>query len=353
MQESGLRLRLGAILLTLLALVTYFFLLPERMSTDLSARSLWSVSLMEAPDLAEGGSRIAFSAGPRYGYFSSDGQVFFVAEHPGGAQISDTSYILPSSSGGFSLFSAEGEERAVLVGTGPFFSAGRAFSGSRDGMTVNSFDSYGSLQWSYSFPSQLSAFDASSSLVVGGTVDGILEGVAMDGTRAFSFAPGGSRLDVVLGVAVSPSGDRVAAMTGIDSQRLVVLGRGGGDYRVISHRYLESNYREPTRLAFLQDERYILYRRSDGVGVWGIDGNCDEILPVAAQDFSVAYDPAYDVAYLVALNGGMSTLVAFRPPARILGKVSLPDATMYINIIGSSVYFGNATTVSRLDFVEE
>jgi len=227
------------------------------------------------------------------------------------------------------------------------------FSAEGDGTGVSAYDARGARQWSYSFPCQLSAFAAGDDLVVGGTVDGWLEGVSFDGSRAFSMAPGGSRLSVILGLGVSRSGDWVAAVSGIDRQRLVVLGRGGADYRVASHTYLETDYREPVRVIVMEDDRHVLYRRPDGIGVWAVDGTVDEVLPVKADDFDVAMDAVRGISYLVARRGNKSEIVAFRLPATLLGRIALPDSSEYVRFSGSSVFIGGREWLGRFDFVED
>jgi len=190
-------------------------------------------------------------------------------------------------------------------------------------------------------------------MVVGGTVDGWLEGVDSEGRQVFSFAPGGSRLPVVLGVGISRSGDWVAAVTGLDKQRLVVLGRGGNDYRVASHKFLESDFREPVRVVILEDDRHVLYRRDDGVGVWAVDGSIDAVLPVRADTFDVALDESKGIAYIVARRGRKSEIAAFRLPATLLGRIALPDSSEFVRFSGSSVYIGSRTWLARFDFVED
>ena len=207
--------------------------------------------------------------------------------------------------------------------------------------------------WSYRFPVQLSAFASAPGLAVGGTVDGWIEGIDANGATAFTFSPGGSRLPVILGLAVSPTAEWVAAVAGLDRQRLLVLGRGGTDYRVASHRYLDSDYRSPVPLAFLGDEGYVLYMRPDGIGVWSLDGSVDGLLPVKAYDFQAAVDRDGGVAYLVARTGGDSELVAFRPPSRILGRIRLPADLQYLYLQRSSVYFCAADRLARIDFRRE
>jgi len=132
-----------------------------------------------------------------------------------------------------------------------------------------------------------------------------------------------------------------------------VLGRGGADYRVTSHRYLDSDYRESVRVIVMSDNRHVLYRRPDGIGVWSVNGDVDELLPVKADDFDVQIDEGMDIAYIAARRGRKAEIAVFRRPSTLLGRIPLPDSSEYIRFIGSSAYIGGRTWLARFDFVED
>jgi len=360
MSEGKGRRSVFAVLVAVVLIAVYFFVFAEPLRPELSAAPLWTISLSAStaatpPDGADP-TAVSFSTASRFGYFYTDGSPGFVGEASGPVPVSDSSYVRAEAVPGgvnYSLRSPAGSAFADLDASAPFYSSGRLFSAEADGSGVAAYDGGGNRLWSYAFPCQLSAFSAGDDLAVGGTVDGWLEGVDSAGRRAFAFAPGGSRLQVALGLGVSRSGKWIAAVTGVDRQRLVVLGRGGADYRVASHRYLGSDYREPVRVVVLDDDRHVLYRRPDGVGVWSVDGEVDELLPVKADDFDVSLDEERGLALLVARRGKKAEVVAFRLPATLLGRVPLPDGSEYVRLIGSSVYFGAGDTISRFDFMEE
>lgn len=356
MNEGKERRVTFSVLGTIVVILAYFFVFAEPLSSELSAVPQWKVAI-GVGDAGTGSARaglLAFAAGDRYGYFSPDGYVAFIAEAQNGAPVADTSYVAPATGKTVAtLRNPRGEEISKFTVALPFYAAGHLFSAEGDGTALTAYDEYGSKAWSYSFPCQLGAFSAGDKLVVGGTVDGWLEGVDAQGQNVFSFAPGGSRLPVVLGVGVSRSGNWVAAVTGIDRQRLVVLGRGEQDYRVASHRYLESDFREPVRVIVMEDDRHVLYRRDDGIGVWAVDGSIDAVLPVRADTFDVALDDSRGIAYLVARRGRKSEIVAFRLPATLLGRIALPDSSEFVRFSGSSAYIGGRTWLARFDFMED
>lgn len=337
---------------TSLSLVAYFFLFPFPLASELTALPRWAVSLESARVSGEvpSGGGIPFSASGAYGYFSADGTIYYLDKAKGGAAVTEGAYALLDEP---ALYSAATRARIAALSGTPFFAGGDIYAAAADGTQLLSYGPDGARKWSYHFPSPLSAFASAGSLAVGGTVDGLLEGVSASGEQVFSFAPGGSRLQVILGLAVSPSASRIAAVAGIDRQRLVVLGRGGTSYRVDSHRYLDSDYRFPVTLAFLDDERYVLYPRPDGIGVWAVDGSRDAVLPIKADSFAVRMDPESGVAYLVARQGQKAELVVFYPPATVLGRVPVPKGVDYLRMEGSTLYFSTDGVLARVDFRQE
>ena len=346
-----------AVLVVVVMILAYFFVCAEPLSTELSAVPRWRVEIAVTPDAMLAADRsaetlLSYSTPTRHGYFWPDGRIAFMADVP--AAISDKSYVVSAKDGAGSMLRTPGVTTGMPIAASQlFFSSDKLYSAETDGTGFAAWDEAGHKLWSYTFPCQLSAFSAGDALAVGGTVDGWLEGVTSDGRKAFSFAPGGSRLPVILGLGVSRSGNWIAAVSGIDRQRLVVLGRGGADFRVTSHRYLDSDYREPVRVIMMSDDRHVLYRRPDGIGVWSVDGKVDELLPVKADDFDVHVDTERGIAYLVARRGHKSEIVVLRLPATLLGRIQLPDSSEFVRFVGSSAYVGDKTWLARFDFVEE
>ncbi|HAE22238.1 MAG TPA: hypothetical protein DCG47_07945 [Spirochaetaceae bacterium] len=353
MGESGRTWRLGISLLVLALIVAYFFLFPETLPAELGIRAQWRISSEATGQFSAVNEGIPFSFQDRFGYFSPDGRASAIGLSAGGTQISGERYIQGDTATNSALFDAEGKLIGRIEGYGPFFVGNRLFSATPDGLGLRAHDAFASAQWLYMFPSHLSAFNASPTLAIGGTVDGTIEGVGLDGSRVFSFAPGGSRLQVILGLAISPNAKHIAAISGVDPQRLVVLGQGAGDYRVISHRYLDSDYREPVRVAFMPGDRYVLYRRPDGIGIWSIDGKVDELLPITAEDFDVYYDEGRDLAYVAARTRDSLSIIAFQPPTRILGRIELPVHSEFVHVDSSALYFGGMDGLYKLVFLEE
>lgn len=344
-------------LVWILCVLAYFFVGAEPLAKEYTARPVWRTALERVanPEVLPGA--YGFSTRDWFGFITRDGKLGLADVVSGGATVSDWAFVAsPTSTTPASRRELRGADGGILGSFDaglPFFASGRLFSSSMDGTIVSSYGKDGVPIWNHAFPSQVSAFVANEDMVIGGTVDGWLEAIDTRGKRVVRFAPGGSRLPVILGVGVSPSSSWIAMLSGLDAQRLVVLGRGKSDYRVVSHRYLDSAYREPTRVTVLGDDRHVLYRQPKGVGVWEVSGKTDDILPVRADDFEVYYHKDQGLAYLVASYAGNSELVVFRPPAKLLGRIDLGKGLGVVRIEGATAYLAGAEAIARLDFSKE
>lgn len=340
-----------------LCVPVYFLLGAEPLAREYLARPSWRTALKPVVVPSVSSEAYGFSKKDWYGFIGNTGDLILAEKTPGGAVVSDWAYVAnqtgPEPGTMYELRGIDGTRLGSFQGGYPFFANDRLFTAARDGTTLSAYGRDGTSIWAHSFPSQISAFAANNELAIGGTVDGWIEAVDIQGNRVLRFAPGGSRLPVILGVGVSPSSSWIAILSGLDSQRLVVLGRGKSDYRVVSHRYLESNYREPARVAVLGDDRYVLYRQPEGVGVWEVTGRSNDTLPITADDFDVYYNPGQGLAYLVARSAELSEIVIFRPPSKLLGRIELGKDIDVVRIDEATVYLATSGAIARLDFIEE
>jgi hypothetical protein len=141
----------------------------------------------------------------------------------------------------------------------------------------------GSILWTYDFGAPLTCVDAAAGLILTGSIDGIIEILDSSGKRVFFFEPGGSRYTVVLGCALSSDGLRLGIICGIEEQRFLLLeryGNTGGEYKVIHHEFLESGFRRPVHIAFIDEDRRVVFERPGGVGCYNINSRQGIRIPV-------------------------------------------------------------------------
>jgi hypothetical protein len=354
MEEIGKK-RLAAAGIVAAGLV-YFLVCAFPLQKELILVPGWTRSLSQAPAARAPSSTppIAFQMGDRYGYFTAEGSLLFAANASYGVAMANDAYApYERQSDSFVIKSPEGQElaRSSVIGY-PFFAAGRRFVIGPDQSTVSELGRSGGAAWTYHFASIVTAFDASPSLAVFGLMDGSVLGLDGRGRAALDFAPGGSRIAGVYGVAVAPDGLLVAAITGLDKQRLVVMERRSAAYRVAYHRYLSSDYRRPASIAFTADGRELAYEAPSGVGVYDRGSRSETLIAVPAPSRLGLTLRQGAIMVLLSGQGEERRLVCAALPDRRIVDVSFRAAQSFAETRGDSLFLGADEDIVRMDLRE-
>jgi hypothetical protein len=340
--------------------ILYFLACAFPLQKELLLAPVWSRSLSAAPAAPgaaaapDKGSPIPFRLGGRFGYFGADGSVYFAAVAAYGVAIAPDAFATYDRlSEGFSVKSPSGTEIARVSAVGyPFFAAGRRFLIGPDQATVSELSKGGAAAWTYQFPSVVTAFDASPSLAVFGLMDGSIVGLDGSGAAVLDFAPGGSRIAGVYGAAVSPDGLLVAAMTGADKQRLVVLEKRSAAYRVTYHRYLASDYRRPVFMAFTADGRRLAYESPSGVGVYDRGTRSETVVAVPATSRLGQTAKGGELMVFLSDSGDAKRLVCTALPDRRIVDLPIKAKLAFVESRGDSLFLGVDGDIIRMDLEE-
>ncbi|MDA8427444.1 MAG: hypothetical protein M0Z80_15060 [Treponema sp.] len=357
MEESGTkRLAISGIILVGIA---YFLVCAQPLPKELALIPVWARGLADAPATPAStpalGDVHSFRLGDKFGYFSSSGKILFSAPVPFGLALSSDSYALyDKDSTGFSVRTPTGSElfKASIPGY-PFFAAGRRFVMGTAQDSVSELDSSGHRAWTYEFPSIVTAFGASPGLAVFGLMDGSLVGLDRSGKDVMHFSSGGSSIPGIYGVAVSPDGDLVAAIAGLDKQRLVVLEKRYSAYRVTWHRWLDSDFRRPVAISFTSDGKRLMYEVPGGVGVFERDSRKGYTIAATTADRLGLSLRGWNIMVLLSGSQDSRRLICAAAPDRRLVDIPVSASQTFINLDGSSIYLGVDEDIVRLDLREE
>ena len=143
----------------------------------------------------------------------------------------------------------------------------------------------GNILWTYEYGAPLTCIDAAAGLVLTGSLDGVIEILDSTGNRIYYFEPGGSRYAVILGCAISHNGSRVGIVSGIDRQRFILLERfaNTNEYRVVYHEFLETGFRRPVHVSFIDEDRRIVFEREGGLGCYSIRSRRAIFIPLDGE----------------------------------------------------------------------
>ncbi len=362
MEEHGKR-RLAAAG-AVLAGIAYFLICAIPLPRSLVLAPVWARSVAgpgvpvapgSRPSGGAGSTSIPFRLGERFGYFDSDGKILFASTPSYGVALSRTSYAsYDRLSEAFSLRSPAGNElaRCELPGY-PFMAAGRLFVVGPSQSTVSELGADGKSLWTYEFPSLVTAFGASASLAAFGLLDGTMIGLDAKGAETLHFAPGGSRIAGIYGIAVASDGLMVAAISGLDKQRLVVLERRSAAFRVTYHRWLDSDFRRPVALSFTADGRRLVYEAPGGAGVYDRATRSESTLAVPGPEGLGLSIGSPGLLVLIGQGTDHKRLVLAAVPDRRIADLPVFANQTFIESEASSLYLGMDDEIVRLDLREE
>ena len=252
-----------------------------------SLESNYALSMRDYSAAEYDGELLPFRLGDRYGYLGDDGS--FTVNQVRGNYLSMSENFwaeyeaIPSS---IQVMNPLNEGVLTIVNPKgyPVFLDNRIFLVGSNQNSLTAIGSDGEELWTCYFPAPITCIDAAGGNVLTGTLDGAVELINSSGSQVFvPFEPGGSRLSVILGCAISHDSSRLAIISGVDQQRFLLLERAGDTYRVIYHEFLTSGFRRPVHISFIDSDDKIAFEREGGLGIFDIVSRTSVFLPLEGK----------------------------------------------------------------------
>lgn len=306
MAKKGKKLR---VFIVFLIFVVYFFIAARPIPREVILAPLW-VSSLEIPQEtsytqdADFDSLLPFTLGSRFGYVDMSGQFAINKIKSNEIYLSQdmwTEYSVQPYNIEIKNIQNETVININNAGGYPVLLDDRVFILGSEQNSLAEIGEDGNILWTYSFGAPITCMDAAAGLTVTGSLDGFLEIFNSTGERIFNFDPGGSRYTIILGCAVSRDGVYIGIVSGIDQQRFLLLERfGSGEYKVIYHEFLESGFRRPVLISFIDEDRRIVYERAGGIGSYNIRSRRAVFIPLEGE--IRAFDNSGDHGYLFLIT---------------------------------------------------
>jgi hypothetical protein len=153
-------------------------------------------------------------------------------------------------------------------------------------------------------------------------------------------------------VAASPDGLLVAAVTGADKQRLVILEKRSAAYRVAYHRYLSSDYRRPVYIAFTSDGSRLAYESPSGIAVYDRDTKRETIISVPATARLGQTMRGGQLMVFLSGAGDVKRLVCTALPDRRVLDVPVKASLAFVEARNDTLFLGADDSLVRMDFEE-
>jgi hypothetical protein len=251
------------------------------------------------------GQLLPFALGNHFGYVDSSGQFsinrsntseVFLGERMWTEYSAEPSNIEIKNTSGETILNIDNVEGY------PILLDNRVFIFGSEQNSLSEIGTDGNILWTYEYSALLTCIDAAAGLVLTGSIDGIIEILDSSGQRIFYFKPGGSRFEVVYGVALSKNGARLGVICGLDQQRFLLLerlGNSGGEYRIIYHEFLEAGFRREVHISFIDEDRRVIFERAGGIGCYNIRSRRSIFIPLEGEITAIDTSGDNGVLFLI------------------------------------------------------
>jgi hypothetical protein len=319
----------------LLAFIIYVFAAASPIPRETVLRPRWIASLESNTPVSlgdysarinTGQKLLPFSVGSRFGYVEEDGSFALSRIKTGYVSLSEdfwTEYDASPSS--IKIMNPAGEPALAIENAGgyPLFLDSRIFIIGNEQNSITAFGRQGEELWTYDFHAPITCVDAAGGFVLAGTIDGAAILLNSSGNPAFiPFEPGGSRLSVILGCAISRDASSLAIISGVDNQRFLLLERSGDSYKVTYHEFLGSGFRRPVHVSFVDGDSKVAFEREGGLAVYDINARAGISLNLEGEITVLDNSGGGKFLYLITTQGAkQKRFVIVRYPAYVVNEV--------------------------------
>jgi hypothetical protein len=351
------------LLIGVVIFVVYFFLaarpipvetvlVPQWLSSTESNYPFYLNDASAPEDVAAGedGAMLPFRLGNRFGYIDAYGRFSVNRERRAVLSISEDYWAeyeaVPRE---IAIRDPRNKQAAVVPGGRgyPLFLDGRFFLINAEQNSLEALDASGDSLWTYDFAAPITDLDAGSGLVLAGLLDGTIELLDRNGRRVFFFEPGGSRLSVICACRISRDGTKIAIVSGYDDQRFLFLEQLGDSYKVGYHEFISDGFRRVVHLAFIDQDRRVVFEREGGIGIYDIDSRTNVKIDLDGRVNSLDGSGEDGLLFVITSQSERrKALVGIRLPGEIIVEAPFRSGAAFLRRKEDRLYVGGGGTLA-------
>lgn len=254
-------------------LILIFLLFPSSSGTEYFLIPVKVIDLDQQgdPGISSAPDSLSFSMGHYYGYFSEDLELSLLGIEDYSVSISDSAFInytkVPSI---LDVQDRDGNGLSVIETTGYPLVAGDKVVVLTDS-SVSLYDINGNLYWKKDILSMVTTLSVTGDHVLLGFLDGKAELIGLSGEIELDYRPGGSRIECIYSAALSPDGEYLSVLSGLDPQRFILLQRRKDGYKPVHHFELDNQFRRTVDMFFSFDSSEVFFEDPRGVHVYDVN----------------------------------------------------------------------------------
>ncbi|MDR0497934.1 MAG: WD40 repeat domain-containing protein [Treponema sp.] len=360
-----------------LLFIIYIFMAPRPIPEETVLVPRWITSLESNHPVSIGdtsalndGLLLPFTLGDRFGYVRDDGSFTINQIRNGYISLSENNWAkyeaLPSSIQIMNPLNESVFEIEKPKGY-PLFLDKRVFIIGSEQNFITAINPAGEELWTHDFPAPVTCVDGANGYLLAGTLDGTVILLNSLGTPVIPpFEPGGSRLSVILGCAISRDASRLAIISGIENQRFLFLERTGetlrplvggrmpggqeDTFRVVYHEFLNTGFRRPVHINFVDNDSKVVFEREGGLGIYNINSRTSGSLSldgeIAGLDNSCE-DGFFFV--IIAQGSNEKRLIVIRSPGVVVNEAPFRSESAFFARKNRKLYIGGDMTMASFE----
>lgn len=328
--------------------IAYIILAVKPLGSEFQFEPCWKIDVTN-PTISEASESvdpISFKLGQSMGYFSEDGKVYNFITFPQKASISERYYTFYNNNcNSATIYTPDGKVKAKIEISGfPMIDNDRTFVFLPGGSSFLMCDDEGKTKWEYGGTIPITAFDSSSSGIAAGFADGNICHFDTDGNLIQRFSPGGSQIPVVLGVAISESGEYVAAICGQNKQRFILAKKDSAQTKIIQHEFLDSKETKQRLVKFSKDNSTVYYNSGNILGIMDVKTGKKRHLRLEGQ--AISLKESEKCVFVLTKNKNRYTVYVIEKFATLSGHFSFEADSAFIQTKDSMLFVGKNSTIS-------
>ncbi len=344
--------------LSALALLAYFLIFPSLLSKERYFSPSWALDVVKtapAQSISKGETFHTFRVGEYFGAVSERGKLKSLDRVLYNVAFNDELSVNFSSVSKNLVFKdTEGTIILNLETEGyPILSKDRIVIITTDRRGLSEWDLKGNLLWEKYYSSIITCLDISEEFCLSGLLDGRISLINKKGQEVYTFAPGGSRLQVILGCAVSADARHLAVVSGIEPQRFLFFERGKDEeYKPLYNHELATDFRRRTFVSFSKNDSTVFMEGKDGLLFYDISAKKMGMQPLKGTIRTVKTDEQGVQFFVLTEEGGLSRLYSYVFPETKILEVSFPAKRSVLYEEKGYLLLGIDETLVRLDTME-
>lgn len=208
--------------------------------------------------------------------------------------------------------------------------------------TIEQYNREGKLLWVSSFPSYLNSLDKRSPQKTAlGYLDGNIIIVDSNGKVENKYQVSGTRLNNLYGVAISKTGNYLAAIAGIDRQRFIFLEHRKGSYLFQYAKDLKDQLLHTRWLSFSENFPYVLYNANEGITVYNYKSKENRQYHIPGKLIDYNELQKFNIQFFIFQQDDYhSNLTAIMGSEGLFVQIPLEDQTNSLYTYQNHIYLG-------------